>query len=106
METATKATERGSAKLFALASNDHEGIARAIGIAKTSYEVKWWWKYGQPRIDLIKSNFHVPAASLGQTVTQLMQLNGPDVQVTAECFPLGTPKPDMFRLDVQIRTNV
>ena len=106
METATKTAERGSAKLFALASHDHEGIAKALGIARNNYEVKWWWKYGQPRIDLIRSELQVPAQSLGQTVNQLMQLNGSDMQVTAQCFPYGIPKLDAFRVQVEIRTNV
>lgn len=105
MESASKPAERGSAKLFSLSPNDHDGIAKALGMARDSYEVKWWWKYGQPRIDLVRAHFEVAGNALGPTVTQLMRLNGPELQVTAQCFPYGTPKPEVFRLEVDIRTN-
>ena len=105
METASKTAERGSAKLFSLASHDHEGIAKALGMARGGYEIKWWWKYGQPKIDMIKTHIQVAGPALGQTVSQLMQLNSSDVQVTAQCFPYGTPKPDAFRVELEIRTN-
>jgi hypothetical protein len=99
----SKTPERGSAKLFALEAHDHEGIARALGAARGEYEVKWWWKYGQPAIDLIRGSLEVKAGQLGQTVAQLMQMNGKELQVTAECFPYGIPKPEVFRVEVELR---
>jgi len=105
METKGQA-QRGSAKLFALEAHDHEGIARALGAARDDYTVKWWWKYGQPAIDLIKAEIEVSQAQLGRTLTQLMTLNEQGMQVTASCFPYGIPKPEVFRLQVDIRQNV
>ena len=98
----TKTAERGSAKLFALEPHDHEGIARALGVARGDYEVKWWWKYGQPAIDRIRGSLEVKAGQLGHTVAQLMELNGRELQVTAECFPYGIPKPEVFRIEVEV----
>jgi hypothetical protein len=95
--------ERGSSKLFGLEAHDHDGLARALGMARGDYEVKWWWKYGQPAIDLIRASLEVPSAKLGPTVQSLMQLNGKELQVTAACFPYGIPVPEIFRVDVDIR---
>lgn len=98
----TKTPERGSAKLFALEPHDHEGIARALGVARGDYEVKWWWKYGQPAIDRIRASLEVKAGQLGHTVAQIMEMNGRELQVTAECFPYGIPKPEVFRIEVEV----
>jgi hypothetical protein len=103
MDNASKHPDRGSSKLFSLQPHDHEGIATALGIARAEYQVKWWWKYGQPAIDLVRATIEVRPAQLGATVSQLMHLNGPEVQVTTECFPHGMPRPDVFRLEVEMR---
>jgi hypothetical protein len=102
MDTPKKA-ERGSAKVFAIHAHDHEGMSAALGIARSTYEVKWWWKYGQPAIDLIRASLEVKGEQLGSTIASLMHLNGPEVQVTAGCFPYGIPVPDVFRLELEIR---
>ena len=99
----TSNVSRGSAKLFALKPHDHAGIAKALGMARSDYEVKWWWKYGQPAIDLIQAQLEVNAKQLGPVVSQLMRLNGPTLQVSASCFPYGIPVPEWFRLEVNIR---
>ncbi|MGS0997651.1 hypothetical protein ACVCL3_05270 [Rhodanobacter sp. UC4437_H4] len=99
----TSNANRGSAKLFALKPHDHAGIAKALGVARGDYEVKWWWKYGQPAIDLIQAQLEVNAKQLGPVVSQLMRLNGPTLQVSASCFPYGIPVPEWFRLEVNIR---
>jgi len=96
-------TERGSAKVFKLEAHDHQGIAAALGVARSEYEVKWWWKYGQPAIDLIRANLEVRGGQLGPTVSQLMKLNSPELQVTATCFPYGIQVPDVFRVELEIR---
>ena len=59
-----------------------------------------------PAIDRIKAQFEVPGAQLGAAVNSLMQLNGRELQVTAECFPYGIPKPDVFRVEVDINKSV
>ena len=102
----SKTAERGSAKLFALEPHDHEGISRALGAARGDYAVKWWWKYGQPAIDRIRGSLEVKSGQLGQTVAQLMQLNGEELQVTAQCFPYGIPKPEVFRIEVEVSKAV
>ena len=98
-----KSADRGSAKLFLGESHGHEDLARAIGLARGEYQVKWWWKYGQPAIDVIRGSLEVPGGKLGSVVSSLMNLNGPELQVTAGCFPYGIPVPESFRVDVEIR---
>ncbi|MEO5830783.1 MAG: hypothetical protein ABIQ36_09470 [Rhodanobacter sp.] len=104
-KTARK-TSRGSAKLFALKNDDHVGIAKALGMARSDYEVKWWWKYGQPAIDLIKAQLQVDTNQLGPVVSQLMHLNSPNLQVTAYCFPYGIPYPEWYRIEVNLRNAI
>lgn len=101
METATK-TERGSAKVFSLGASDHDGISKAIGVARGSYSIKRWWKYGQPQIDRIHAVLETPEAALGTTVIGLMKLNAENLQVSTECFPLGTVRPDLYQVNVEI----
>ncbi|UXI70050.1 hypothetical protein [Tahibacter amnicola] len=103
MDTPVKPEARGSAKLFAVEAHDRDAITRAIGFARDDYQVKWWWKYGQPAIDLVRAHFEVKAENLGPLVDHLMKMNGPDFQVTAQCFPYGIPKPDLFRIEADIR---
>ena len=98
-----KKDERGSARIFDLAHHDHEGFAKALTRARQDYEVKWWWKYGQPAIDIIRATLEVKADALGGVVTEVMQLNRQGIQTTVEAFPYGLPAPDVFRLDVKIQ---
>jgi hypothetical protein len=98
--------ERGSARIFSIEPHDHEKLAQALGVARSTYQVKWWWKYGQPAIDLIKASLEVQNEHVGPAVAGLMKMNGPEVQVTAACFPYGIPTPDVFRIDVEIASKV
>ncbi|MES1179153.1 MAG: hypothetical protein ABUL62_32865 [Myxococcales bacterium] len=99
-----KSVERGSEKLFLAEKHDPEGLARALGLARGDFEIKRWWKYGQPVIDRIDAEFQVGPAQLGPTVSQLMQLNGPLLEVTAECFPYGITNPE-YRLQVSLQKS-
>jgi|SRR5882724_6085731 len=101
MESA-KSNERGSAKIFATEKHDHDGLARALGLARGEYEIKWWWKYGQPVIDRIHLEMQVAPEQVGAAVSKLMHLNGPQLEVTAECFPYGITDPG-FRLQVKVQ---
>src|SRR5262245_31960012 len=101
-----KLDERGSGKIFELSQHDHVAFAKALTRARGDYEVKWWWKYGQPRIDSIHAVIEVKAAGLGNVVSDLMDLNREGVQATLEAFPYGQPKPEAFRLDVKISRGV
>ena len=85
--------QRGSAELFNIKAHDHEALARAIGVARDSYEVKWWWKYGQPAIDKVALGIEVNPAQLGTTVAKFMDQNTQAVRVTGEVFPFGIINP-------------
>jgi hypothetical protein len=101
-----KETARGSAKMFAIKGHDAAALVEALGLARELYEVKWWWKYGQPAIDRIQAQLDVPKAQLGKAITQLMEMNGPELQVNVTCFPNGIPKPDVFRVDASFQKAV
>jgi len=98
-------TRRGSAKLFDIDLHNHGALAEAIGAARDDYEVKWWWKFGTPVIDLIQLSIEVDGRQLGNTLTNFMQQNGRELQVTAECFPYGIVQPDRYRVDLAIRLS-
>jgi hypothetical protein len=95
-----KSKSRGSDKLGALAP---EALHRAIGIARDSYRIERWWKYGQPRIDRIAATLTVTTvAEAANLVTGLIGQHGSAAQITFEGFPYGVPKLDGIRFNVQI----
>src|SRR5882757_4239010 len=96
------APERGSSGLFSIKPHDHEALAKAVGLARGSYEVKWWWWYGQPAFDRLELGIQVNRAQLGDTVAKFMDQNGHGVRVTSEVFPFGIVDPGfLLRLNVQ-----
>lgn len=103
--TKLKPALRGSSKLFDLAHDDHVGLTKALGLARDRFEVKWWWKYGQPAIDRVTATGLTKAANLGTVIDQVMKLNTQELQVTASCFPYGIPVPDYFRVELEARRN-
>ena len=104
MEKQVSASQRGSDRMFEMNMRDTSAMAEAIGGARGDYEVKWWWKYGQPAfIDLIQGGLHVRPDKVGQTLEQLLKLNSPKVQVRASVFPYGIPSPDLFEVAVEMR---
>jgi len=106
MSASVNPAQRGSARLFAIELHDHAALAQAIGAARDDYEVKWWWKYGQPAIDRLRLTIEVDAARLGTTLTKFMQQNSRATQVTAECFPYGIVAPDRYRVELEIQNTV
>lgn len=96
---------RGSEQLFEMSGDDDgtESLSRAIGVARGSYELKWWWKYGTPAIDRIRGGMHVKPEHIGETLKQFLDLNTREVQVGAEVFPLGIVNPDMFQVHLELR---
>ena len=96
---------RGSSKIFAIEPHDHEGLSKAVGLARSDYEVKWWWKYGQPAFDLVSLIIEVEGKQLGNVVSGFMKQNGRETQVTAEVFPYGIVVPDRYRLELNIRSH-
>jgi hypothetical protein len=96
---------RGSAALFAIKAHDHEALAKAVGLARSDYEVKWWWKYGQPAFDKIVLGIQVSPAQLGTTVSKFMDQNTNAVRITGEVFPFGIVDPG-FLLEVTAERQV
>jgi hypothetical protein len=94
--------DRGSSKLFSIKTNDHEALAQAIGLARDTYEVKWWWWFGQPVIDRLELGVEVTRPQLGATVAKFMDQNGQNLRVTSEVFPYGIINPGyLLKLNVQ-----
>jgi hypothetical protein len=87
------AQDRGSSGLFAIKTHDHEALAKAIGLARDNFEVKWWWWYGQPAFDRLKLGIEVSPAQLGATVSKFMDQNGQGLRITGEVFPFGIINP-------------
>ena len=79
---------------------------QAIAAARQDFEVKWWWKYGQPKIDLIRATLEVDSRALGAVVNEVMHLNRAGIQTTLEAFPNGFPNPEVFRLELKIQKPV
>lgn len=96
-----KLEERGSAKIFDLPQTDRKALAMALTNAREHFEVKWWWKYGQPKIDLIRARIDVRSEVLGQVVTEIMQLNDRGMQATLT----ATPGVDGTQLDVTLNRS-
>jgi hypothetical protein len=91
---------RGSDKLGALAP---EALHKAIGIARDSYRIERWWKYGQPQIDRIAATLNVTnVAAAGNVIAGIIGQHGSAAQITFEGFPYGIPKLDGLRINVQI----
>jgi len=103
--TKLKPALRGSSKLFDLEPDDHSALAKALGVAREKYEIKWWWKYGQPAIDRVTASGLTKPGNLGSVLEQVMKLNSRELQVTASCFPYGIPVPDYYRVEVEARRN-
>jgi len=96
-------TERGSEKLFSFGKGDEAELARALGGAQNDYQVKWWWKYGQPAIDHIRADLEIPRDKFGAAISRIMEANGEKLQVTAEVFPNGMPRIEGYRVRLDIR---
>lgn len=93
---------RGSSKLFAIKTNDHEALAKAIGLARGDFEIRWWWWYGQPAFDRLELGIEVNRAKLGDTLGRFMDQNGQGLRVTSEVFPFGIIDPGyLVKFDVQ-----
>jgi hypothetical protein len=101
--TTEKTTARGSDKLFAFGKADVSELAKALGGARGDYTVKWWWKYGQPKIDHIRADLEIARDKLGPAISRIMEANGEKLQVTAEIFPNGMPRIDGYRVKLDVR---
>ena len=95
-------TPRGSDALFAF-GKDETVLAEALGAAREDYQVKWWWKYGQPKIDHVRADLEIRKENFGAAIARIMAANSDKLQVTAEVFPNGMPAVDSFRVKLDIR---
>ena len=106
MDEQTNTERRGSERMFDMDMRDPEALAKAIGAGRGDYEVKWWWKFGQPGfIDHVRGGLHVRPERIGQTLQEVLQNNSERVQVSAKVFPYGITNPDLFQVEVEMRRS-
>jgi len=91
---------RGSDKIASLSP---EALQKALGLARESYKIERWWKFGQPRIDRIAATLNVTKLDeLGKVLTGIVSQHGSAAQISFEGFPYGTPILDGVRIHLQI----
>lgn len=99
---ATKA--RGSSNLDKLSK---DALIKSISAARDSYTVERWWKYGQPRIHLIRTDLNVNnIGAVGGIVTDLLKQHGDKMQVGIEVFPYGIVNPEGAHIKVHIENKI
>jgi hypothetical protein len=102
--SAEKTQDRGSSKLAAMS---HEDLAQSIKLARASYKIERWWKYGQPAIDRIQATLNISKVEEAATViSDLIRRHGSEVQVTLEVFPYGVPVFDGVNIHVNLEQQV
>ena len=95
-----EAKSRGSTKLGAMSP---EKLMSAVSLARESYFIERWWKYGQPAIDLIAGTINVrDISAAGEVMQHLAGLQGKAMQVSFEVFPYGIINPDGVRINVKL----
>ena len=91
---------RGSSKLEAMSRDD---LHKSISLARSSYKIERWWKYGSPAIDRITATLNVPSVKdATKVITDLIGRHGADVQVDLDVFPYGLPVVDGVRIQVNM----
>lgn len=94
------AKTRGSSRLSAMSPDE---LRRSISLARSSYKIERWWKYGQPRIDRIAATLNVPSIDdASKVITDLIGKHGTGYQINLDVFPYGIPKLDGVRVNVNI----
>ncbi len=98
---------RGSAK-FKFDIKDHRELVKALDLSRFDFEVKRWWKYGQPAIDRITATYVVKAGGAGELLNVLLGANSDRILVRTRAFPFGMPDPfpDGVEIDVEFIKNV
>lgn len=95
-------TPRGSDALFSFAK-DESVLAEALGAATDDYTVKWWWKYGQPKIDHVRADLEITKENFAKAISRIMEASGPRLQVTAQISPQGLNGVDSYRVTLDMR---
>jgi hypothetical protein len=91
---------RGSEKLGALSP---EALHKALGLARESYKIERWWKYGQPKIDRIGATLNVTNIDeAGKVFAGLVSQHGSAAQIRFEGFPYGTPILEGVRIQLRM----
>ncbi|MEP6925523.1 MAG: hypothetical protein ABI954_13735 [Pyrinomonadaceae bacterium] len=97
---------RGSAKLWARVFDEDaptkENLKNELAAASADFQIKRWWKYGQPAIDRIVAVIEVPFEKFGSTVHDIVKVHGSEIQVNLDVFPYGIVNPEVIRLDVTL----
>jgi hypothetical protein len=92
--------KRGSSKLGAMSPDD---LHKAIGVARESYKIERWWKYGQPAIDRISAVLNITnVATAGSIIENIIKMQGAERQIGVVVFPYGIPTWDGVRLEVNV----
>jgi hypothetical protein len=95
---------RGSSHLDTLTPED---LNKSIGAARDTYKVERWWKYGQPKIDLIEATYNVTdVGQVGAVVGGLVSQHGAKLQVNFDVFPYGITVPDGVLIHVKMNPLV
>jgi hypothetical protein len=95
---------RGSDKLASLSP---DALQKALGLARESYKIERWWKYGQPKIDRIGATLNVTnVADAGKVFSGLVSQHGSAAQISFEGFPYGIPVLEGIRIHVRIDQTV
>ena len=78
-----------------------------INVARESYEIERWWKYGQPAIDRISAVINVSnTGHLGAIVEGLSRLHGENLQLNIGILTHGVPVFDGARVEINIDQKV
>lgn len=102
---------RGSAKLWDRVFDSDPPtdakLGEAVARGQEGYQIRRWWKYGQPQIDRIKATFDVATAESGMLVQEILgSAAGNRANIFLEAFPYGLPKLDRTQLDVIFEREV
>jgi hypothetical protein len=93
-------------KAFEVEAPTGAALEEAVSGARQGYQIRRWWKYGQPAIDRIKATIDVPIDSAGSLIQTILKAHGAQIQVNLDAFPLGTPFPDIVRLNLELERNI
>ena len=102
---------RGSAKLwdrvFESDPPTDEKLGDAVARGQENYQIRRWWKYGQPQIDRVRASFDVATADSGKLGQEILgSALGNKANIYLEAFPYGLPKLDRTQLDVVFEREV
>ena len=94
---------RGSSKLASMSPDE---LQNAIGLARESFTIERWWKYGQPAVDNVSAVINVGEVSnVGAVAQGIIGLHNSQLQVGIVIFPYGIPSVLGARLEVTMQES-